>query len=731
MSSRIKTVDLKSKSRAWVENLFGTGQSYDDLPDTYDPLDLIQSESNFDLVSMMDKAIDPVTGLPRDIRLPEGDFKEAKNFFDYCENFIGEDDKMPFSRQMWAAIHLLAEYCPRCSHPKWSESVFNLGVGVDVRNIPNRVKMLHYGVCPKCKGTKQEFFAKGELKLYVEGAWLWGQRSGKSTVTGTIANYVTHKYLKAPKMSSICKGIKAATPLTATFVGLRFADAMATLWEPITKGYLDSPWFRDYHAMLDFYGKKLGVEFYRFKDQYLRYEHKNLELYPAGPSKRALRGRTRFLSGLDELGWFPVGAENKDLERADADEVHKALDRSLLTMRQEVRTLYKTGFNSFIPGLAINISSPSDEADKICRLVNENRNSKRVLALQMATWEINPLYTRDNPEIEDAFRLDPVAAERDYGAKPPKNAKTFMDTDVALKAFVGLNRAASEPKEELLNEKMRRYAHITTTSPVQPHPASVLSLDAGYSNNSFALSVLYLDNTTIGNHVVTKIQVPALVEIQTRQGVVLHYSRIYKYVMRPLIEAFNVNFVFADRWNSIALLDQTAEDYQDRNLVSKMYSVKYNDFLLTRSYVEEQKLILPKIEMPYEDIRGVTNYPVCFEGKPASHLLHQFGTVRDLGSTVIKGGVYTDDLFRSLTLGVSRILDPKILEELNKRSARKTRGPMVGALASGRTNALMRGNFGAGAAATTVLLGSAQRFVQQDNKLSHKPSSIIVRGPRY
>jgi hypothetical protein len=190
----------------------------------------------------MDKAIDAVTGLPRDIRLPEGDFKEAKNYFDWCENFVGEDDKFPFTRQMWAAIHLLAEYCPRCSHPKWQD-VFNLKVDTDPRNIPNKVQMLNYGVCPKCKGTKQEFFAKKEMNLYVEGAWLWGQRAGKSTVTGGLANYITHKYLKFPKMSSICGGIKAATPLTATFVGLRFADAMATLWEPITKGILDSPWF--------------------------------------------------------------------------------------------------------------------------------------------------------------------------------------------------------------------------------------------------------------------------------------------------------------------------------------------------------------------------------------------------------------------------------------------------------------------------------------------------------
>lgn len=242
--SRTHLLDFKAKSRDYVAKLFG-GDSvnlYDEYPDTYDPLDLIESETSLDLVSLMSKSLDPVTGMPRDIRLPEGDFKEAKNYFDYCVNFVGPDDKMPFARQMWAALHLLAEYCPRCSHPKW-KSVTNLGVATDVMNIPNKVSLLEYGICPRCKVTKAELIQKNELKLYTEAAWLWGQRAGKSTVTSGLSNYITHKLLKAPKLSSICDGIKASTPLTATFVGLRFADAMATLWDPISKGFADSPWF--------------------------------------------------------------------------------------------------------------------------------------------------------------------------------------------------------------------------------------------------------------------------------------------------------------------------------------------------------------------------------------------------------------------------------------------------------------------------------------------------------
>lgn len=715
-SKKIIIPKFNAKSRDYVDSLFSergsTSLPWEAYPDDYDPLDVIAADGDFDLAKMMDKAVDSITGLPRDIRLPEGDFLEAKNYYDYCENFVGPDTKFPFSRQLWAALHLLAEFCPRCSHPKWRD-IFNVHVDVDPQNIPNNVQLLHYGKCPKCKATKAELFATKELNLYVEAAWLWGQRSGKSILTASLTNYLLHKYLKYPKMSSICEGIQSSTILTGTFVGVRFADAVSTLWEPITKGVYDSPWFKEFHSMLDHYGTKLGVEFYRFKDQYLKYSHKNLEIYPAGPSKRALRGRTRFVSGLDELGWFPISGENRDLERADADEVHNALDRSLLTMRREVRTLYKKGFSNFLPGIAINISSPADETDKMCRLVEENRTSTRVLALQMATWEINPLYTKDNEEIADAYSKNPIDAERDYGAKPPMNARSFLDMSIAARGFTGTNNVHLVPFEKTINEKIRRAASIESWHAENPQPASLMSIDAGVVNNSFAITIQNISQIKVGEIITTKIKVPVAVEIQTRPGTSLHFSKIYVEVIKPLIKYFNVRFLFADRWNSLALLDTAEEDFKSVGLVAKQYSVKYPDFLLTRSYLEEGKLILPRLEMPFEDIRQIDSYPSYFEGKPAAHLLFQFGTVRDMGNTVIKGGPYTDDIFRALVLGVGRILNPKILEEILKMNANIVAPRNVGAVTMGRS-------FG--------MSNSIQYQVSGPGGQSRKTGAVILSG---
>lgn len=719
------------KARSYVEDLFGvnTDSRLMDMPDNWDPLDEIAADSEFDLSNLMSKAVDPSTGMPRDVRLPEGDFKEAANYFDFCANFTGTDFRFPFARQMWAVLTLLAEYCPKCSHPKLIGSPDKIPVGIDARKLQEKMQLLNYGVCPKCKATKHELWQSGHLNIYREAVWRWGQRSGKSTVTGSLSNYVTHKYLMFPKMSTVCRGIQASTPLTATFVGLRFADAFALLWDPVVKGFADSPWFTSYNEMLLDYGKRLGIEFVRIKDSYIRYGHKNIELYPAGPSKRALRGRTRILSAIDELGWFPMGQENKDQERADADEVHKALDRSLLTVRNEVRRLYEQGYNSFIPGLAINISSPSDETDKISRLYHEHQNDRAVLALSFATWDINPLYTRETEEIAAAFKKDPVEAMRDYGAVPPLNAKTFMDMTVAGRSFNGPNRATLAFRQAEINGRQRRAGKVETTNPMQPMPASVMAIDAGYSNNSFAVVIEHLnqikreDGTTS-----TTVVVPVLAEIQTRQNVVLHYSAIYKHVLCPLIKAFNCRYLFADRWNSRSILDQAAEDFAGIELISEQYSVKYRDFMTTRSYVEEGRMLLPKLEMPFEDLRKIDNYPSYFEGKPASHLLFQMGTVRDVGTTVIKGGVYTDDLFRALVLGTSRILDPKIMPEIIRMSAVTTRGPMVGALVMGRAMG-MQGSPMHGKMTMTSVAGRSSGLGQGAG-LPGNQASLVVRGSR-
>lgn len=681
------------KVEDYVANLFGVSSKttkVEDLPEGYDPLDeMAEDDNDFSLVKVFSKALDPQTGMPRDIKIPEGDFPEAKNYFDFCENFLGPDVRFPFTRQMWIAIHALGEYCPRCSHPRWA-NVLTTPLHSDPKNLPDRVQFLHYGKCPKCKVTKRELIEKKELNLYTEMALCIGQRAGKSTITASMSAYLLHKYLKYPKLSNVCEGIQASTPLTATFLGLRFADAYGLLWEPLVKNIKQSTWFVEFDSMLDDYGKRLGIEFYRHKDLYIKYMHKNLELYPSGPNKRALRGRTRWLSATDELGWWPLYPDDgKDRERADGEEVYKAIDRSLLTMRREMRTLFKKGYSNFVMPFNINVSSPADQADMITKLVEKNAESTRCLALRLPTWEVSPLFGRDNEEIVQAYKDDPVAAERDYGAMPPLNSSMWLMLKEAERPFIGKQHATVELVRALKDEEWKRYGKVLTQSVPQPCPATLMAIDAGYSNNSFAFVILALNKIKVGDVYDTKIECLCAGEIQPARGEKLHYTRIYLNVLKPLMRAFNTRYFFADRWNSIALLDRAADEFADVQLVAKQFSVKYVDFVTARSYVREGRLILPKIEMDVADVMKVDEYPQYFADKPAAHLLFQMLTVKDKGSSVVKGNNYTDDILRALVLGVSRILDPKIMEKMLQLSAVVTRGKIVGAVAVGRSAGML------------------------------------------
>lgn len=451
-----------------------------------------------------------------------------------------------------------------------------------------------------------------------------------------------------------------------------------------------------FHEMLTEYGSKYGTEFFRMKDIYLKYFHKNIELYPAGPSKRALRGRTRFLTLIDELGWFPLEEgedESEERERASADGTYNALDRSLLTVRQEVQLLFEKGYNNFLPGIAINISSPSSQEDKIHRLVAENRDSPTVLALQLPTWEVNPRIPRNSPVILKAYADNPAKAERDYGANPPLNALVFIDTLEAKRAFHGQNRADLAQIEREIDGATRIGADLVSWSPILPTPPSILALDAGFSNNAFAFTIAHIAQGKLAVHtpgsevvplVNSKVVIDALVEVQPERGKVLHYEYIFRKTIRAIIEKFNVKFVFADRWNSLAILHRISEEYP--GVQALQYSPKYKDFVLFKSYLTEGRLSVPGLEMEYDQVRRVENYPFCFAGKPMSHFMFQLATVRDKGNTVVKGDKYTDDLFRSAVLGVSRIVDPKIAEELARFSMLEGRiNQRVGMMATGRS----------------------------------------------
>jgi hypothetical protein len=391
------------------------------------------------------------------------------------------------------------------------------------------------------------------------------------------------------------------------------------------------------------------------RDTFVLYRHRNLYVYAAGPDKRLLRGRTRFLAAIDEIGYFDNNAAAQKV-KTGAAEVHIALERSLLTVRANEQRLVDEGCDNLLTGYMLNVSSPSDYRDKICELVRLSQSSRKILGIHAPTWKMNPHIPRDNEIIVDAFQRDPMTAARDYGAQPPVSASPFISPVVVNDTMREVGRNEVEYTHQINRASnagiQERTIYGVVTRIKETDVPSVLAIDAGETNNSFALSCT---STRDG-----MASIDLLIEIMPAPGVALNYTMIFDYLIVPVIKARNVRILLADRWNSTKLLqDALATSLVD---VSKKYSLKYNDMWDVKNQMQGGTLSYPR-STHVKSVTDILNsdlsdYPECFKGRPVEHFMYQCVTIQDSRNQVLKGQGLTDDLWRATALSVYGLNNP-------------------------------------------------------------------------
>ena len=375
---------------------------------------------------------------------------------------------------------------------------------------------------------------------------------------------------------------------------------------------------------------------------------------------------------IDEIGWFPHGDDSDERERASANEVYVSLDRSLKTVRKSTMKLLKEGYDNIPLAYGCGISSPSSYNDKIMELVRNFKGSKEVLVHQAPTWEMNPLFTKD--DFAKEYQDDPIKAERDFGANPPMAENAWI-SDVKSLDHLLVNRWVIDYQYDHFTNRSgvdMVFGKLRSTKAPPTCPPTVLTIDAGYSNNSFALAITANDGR--GANVL------AVAEIAPKKGItVINYTRTVKQLLYPLIKAFNVQAVGADRWNSLKLLQDIEEDCHVQTF---QYSLKPTDFDLVYDYLMEDlpAIKLPRPEMDLGQIFVTSDYPHGFKYKPNSHLYHQFSTVNvDGRGSVEKGNGYTDDILRAVALGIRTCVLEDTIKKFNLRGATKQTRYAIGA----------------------------------------------------
>lgn len=648
-----------------------------DVPHTGEIMEL---GVDFDLKSLVNSCIDPKTGKMREL-VDTRSLPEAKNFYDFCYRILGSDIHPPWAVQMWLASMALGEVCPRCTKPKYMD-VFQIDKKMSSKdlNSKNRMTFLEHGVCPRCGATRKEILNNKELPNYDQAVFILGQRSGKSTTAAIMAAYVLHRYLMYPVLSSMTDSMQASTELVFIFCSLTYQKAYDVLWTPFKNIVTNAQWFKAYYQLLDQYKEQYGKDLYVKGESVLAFANKNIKCYPVGPTASRLRGNTAIMTLLDELGLFPlpkpdeVVDENDTNRRASADEAYTSLTNSLTTVEAARNELIQRGFNDAPPCLMLSVSSPVSKRDKVMRLFADSKTNPFIFAARMATWQVNPHLEITSGPIASAFATSERKALRDFGAQPAEGAAPYFPEESVIACFCG--RPNSHTLQYQYDDK-NHFVWGTVRKVNQCNEPTVMALDAGLVNNSFAIAVVSYNQQT------HKTETVCVLEVIAKDNNVVNFENLYRAVILPLCEQLNVCLVIADRWNSVDHLHRIRNDRgmrQGKPITHvKQYSLKVKDFEAVRAMMANHTVTSPAISKEWRQkiLDGqIGDYKTDLFGRPVEHFFLQLLTVNDLGPGLCpsKAEGLTDDIARAWILAVATINREKVMElvDNNRRFVKST-----------------------------------------------------------
>jgi hypothetical protein len=603
-----------------------------------------------DLQSLVDQIIS--TGLDPSVFDVDLDVRFAKNVIDFAVGPEFMNMNSLWAKQAEQAVRLFCEYCPTCSDQEFLE---NVPVDASVGTFRSKVVLLEHGVCPQCKKNKCELFDKLPWELVS----CLGQRSGKTALTGgVIVPYYIHRFLELRNPARFY-GLMSNAFFEVTFVAVTAGQIKRTLWQAFKEAIAQSPWFTDYIAKLRQVEREKGFDkgtLVKVMDSYIWFGNKQLGCSYAAADMKSLRGSTRVLAAIDELGWFNA---NKEAVRANSDETYAALSNSLRTVRSASDRLWKQGEYKTMPAIMANISSPSSQYDKMMSLLKEGERDKRKVCFHLASWEASPLITRESLETEE--QNNPVKFWRDFGAVPPLADSPFIESARAIADMQTPNKPLISWRVKFIKDKIdperNRYVAADIIGTISDSRARMvprcIAVDCGETQNSFAVGIYHLEPAGGEDGSRFHLVVDAIIEakpekiLETGEIIPVHFPTMFSLVktLCDRNKGLHVKAVLYDRWQSTGQI----QELRDMKVKAEKYSPKEADFKNLRNLVYGGNLKMPRWE--HKDLTDLDITDVDqIRQAPYTHMAVQFATVRGVGKKIIKPEAGDDDLFRTTVL---------------------------------------------------------------------------------
>lgn len=561
----------------------------------------------------------------------------------------------PYAKQLQDAIHVFSAACYFCSD---TEYLVDIPVDEKISNILDRTTLMQRGRCPKCGRRVMEMRHEWCLDPantfggYIKEdppndiCCLEGQRSGKSTKTAMYATWVLHRYLQLGNPTKHFGLLEAVGALHCTFVSVTAKQAWENLWQPFSDLIDSAPWFKQYHRWLKKRGEEVGMELLHKPDTYLWYGHKRLALSFAPADQRTLRGRTRFASAVDELGWFGASKDRSGTSRvrADGDGTVRALDRSLATIRNASRKRRKRKQNC-PDAYQFTISSPSAATDPMMRRYKRAAKSPRMYSILRSTWESNPSFTEEGLREQEGD-VSERDFQCDFACNPPYSDDPWWDNEMALldicakkdlRFWNGSIAVAKDPTSSNARYRFVYYKFSSITGDMGL--PRCLAFDNGERHNSFAWAMGRYDKQ---NDMVIAEEVG---EVAPGEHERIHHGLMWEHVIEPLVQRFRFLHVAWDRWESTRYVADLRTKYRVR---AEQYSPSMKDGKQLRSDMANAKLLLPMPEVPISSL--AIEDPAALARTPRAHLLLQFLTSRDGNGLPLKPQGGNDDILRAVLL---------------------------------------------------------------------------------
>lgn len=548
-----------------------------------------------------------------------------------------------FPRQVYLLATFTEDYCPMrfCSDVRWFSNQIE---ETTLDDIYERVTFLEHGICPRCGANRAELYKEGLFNNYTDFVGCAGQRSGKTLITaGVLATYHLHRVLALP-MPWRYYGLAPNQILHFTFVATTKGQAKMTLWDEFIGAYNASPWFAEYNAYLTCEGKRLGKELVKPRETFVAYVNKAIVVTYADSHKQKLRGLTRIFGAEDEIGWFDSN-DGKNKIIANPDETYKAIENSLMTVRSKVMTKMRKGEFNIPTAIHATVSSPSRKTDKIMRLVRQAHKARGIYAFHHSTFEINP--TENIDAYADMRVKEPLQFARDFEANPLYSSTPYVEDYGMLEKITDMQPVCSATVEYYTDKKGEfTYIYQKFDKKLSDIKAPLcLSVDAGEKFNHFAVVLAYLTPEG-GLRVIQAFDIAP--EIIDGVSIAVNMPKVLKHLIKKLLDNFCVRDVVYDRWESAFQIQEIRDyctPYADKGMSAVRNSPKYADGMEFRASLPTARL--PLMERPFSEMDSDPKTAIV--NAPGTHLVYQLVSVREVGRSLPKKGVESDDdIFRAV-----------------------------------------------------------------------------------